>query len=150
MTVVAMAPARWSQSFIGIPYLDGGESFKAVDCGGLVKLVYRDCLNIELNMFNDVYVPDDVLATAQRVSNLQGHPPFTRHVTYGNEQEYDVVLMKALTEYQGVTHITDSHLGVVTAPGWILHIDRHSLSHQERLAKFEPRIVTIVRHDQLK
>lgn len=35
-------------SFIGIPYTDKGRTLKACDCYGLVKLYYKDILDVEL------------------------------------------------------------------------------------------------------
>lgn len=34
--------------FIGIPFVDGGRTFEGADCYGLVKLYYKNILNIEI------------------------------------------------------------------------------------------------------
>lgn len=40
--------ASWAQKYIGIPYRQCGRSLAGIDCYGLVWLVYRDVLGIEL------------------------------------------------------------------------------------------------------
>ena len=40
--------AQWVNDFVGIPYEVGGRSFLSIDCYGLVALVYRNKLGIEL------------------------------------------------------------------------------------------------------
>lgn len=43
--------------FIGIPFISNGRSFKGCDCYGLVKLYYKEVLNIE--------IPETVITSEQ-------------------------------------------------------------------------------------
>lgn len=40
-------PPKWAERFVGIPYLDGGDSGGGADCYGLVRLVYREVRRVE-------------------------------------------------------------------------------------------------------
>jgi cell wall-associated NlpC family hydrolase len=38
--------------FVGIPFIDGGDSYDGADCYGLIRLYYRDELGIEIPNFD--------------------------------------------------------------------------------------------------
>ncbi|RLC39124.1 hypothetical protein DRH27_00560 [Candidatus Falkowbacteria bacterium] len=42
---------EWIEKYIGIPYLSHGASFGAVDCFGLIRLVYQNERGVTLNVF---------------------------------------------------------------------------------------------------
>ncbi|NCC82352.1 MAG: hypothetical protein EOM04_08795 [Clostridia bacterium] len=45
----------WCEKYLGIPYVSLGRDFKGVDCYGLVYLVYKNELGIELPLVNTNY-----------------------------------------------------------------------------------------------
>lgn len=45
----------WWQKYIGIPFLDRGRTWQGVDCGGLLYLIYKTELNIDLPGFDCFY-----------------------------------------------------------------------------------------------
>lgn len=44
----------WVSNYIGIPYMEKGQSFEASDCLGLVELVYKNVLGITLPDYNHI------------------------------------------------------------------------------------------------
>jgi hypothetical protein len=45
----------WASDYIGIPFVDHGRTFGGCDCYGILRLVYRCELGIELPSYDDVY-----------------------------------------------------------------------------------------------
>ena len=46
----------WVERFIGIPYADKGRSRAGCDCWGLMALVYREYLGVELPSYEEQYL----------------------------------------------------------------------------------------------
>lgn len=108
--------------YVGIPYLDRGRGFCGLDCYGLLCLVYRELLGIELPAFDRHYVTTaDRRAIAELIAdNLSAW----REIPAGQEQAFDGVLMREL-QYP-------RHIGVVVQPGQLLHAERGETSRIER------------------
>jgi len=108
-------------SFVGIPYADKGRG-AAVDCWGLVLRVFREMRGIELPSYSESYVTaeDRVAIDALIAGELEPWMP----IEPGAEQTFDGVLMR---EGRFARHI-----GVVTRPGMVLHVERGGTSQIER------------------
>lgn len=106
--------------FVGIPWIDRGRSIIGCDCWGLVWIVYRELLRIELPSYHDRYVTSaDRAATAALVA---GELDPWEEIAAGQEMTFDVALMQG----------TPLHIGIVTAPGMMLHVESGETSRIER------------------
>ena len=116
-TVPGVVPLRWVEEFCRIPYVAGGRDARGCDCWGLVVLVFRHQAGMDLDAFTAIESTDG--ATVQMVITREAakwHP-----VSPGNETGFDVVVMRSIFEHNGRAGAADMHVGVVTAPGWLLH-----------------------------
>ena len=108
--------------YVGIPYLDRGRGICGLDCYGLVCLVYRELRGIDLPSYAEGYVTAaDRRAIARLVA---GGLSDWAVVKPGAEQAFDGCLMR-----EGA-HPT--HIGLVVAPGQVLHIERGQTSRIQR------------------
>lgn len=78
----------WASKYIGIPYVVRGETMDAIDCLGLVKLIYRDELGIELPDYNNIGT-ENLKATANEIATH-----FDGWVRVDEPKEYCAVLLK--------------------------------------------------------
>ncbi len=110
------------ERFVGIPYLDRGRSIVGLDCWGLLWMVYRELRGIELQSYAGRYVTGaDREATAQLI---KGELSAWREVAAGEEKTFDGVLMR-----EGKF---PRHIGIVTRPGMVLHVQEGETSRIER------------------
>lgn len=108
--------------FVGIPYLDKGRSIVGLDCWGLLYLVYRELRGIELPSYSESYVTGaDRVAMARLIA---GEMDDWQEIPAGQEKTFDGVLMR-----EGKF---PRHVGIVTAPGMLLHVEQGETSHIER------------------
>lgn len=108
--------------FVGIPYLDKGRSFVGLDCWGLLHLVFRELHGIELPSYAERYVTGaDREAMARLIANEMED---WQEVTPGREKTFDGVLMR-----EGKF---PRHIGIVTQPGMLLHVEQGETSRIER------------------
>lgn len=108
--------------FIGVPYLDKGRALAGCDCWGLVHQVFAELRGIELPSYAERYV---TAADREALARLiDGELDDWDAVAAGAEQAFDVVLMR-----EGRF---PRHVGVVTAPGLVLHVEPGRTSCIER------------------
>lgn len=106
--------------FVGIPYRDRGRDQDGCDCWGLVRLVYRDLLGIELPSYHDRYVT--AADRAALASLIAGEMDDWRQIESGTENTFDCVLMR-----EGKF---PRHVGLVVAPGLVLHVESENATSQ--------------------
>jgi cell wall-associated NlpC family hydrolase len=126
--------------YVGLPFIDGGRDVVGVDCWGLVWLANRDERCIELPIYSDRYTSaSDTVAINTLIKGEIG--PWVE-IAAGQEQPWDCVLIR-----EGRL---PRHIGLVVAPGRMLHIQRGFLSAIEnyRSSKFKDRVVGLYRHRQ--
>lgn len=107
--------------FVGIPYADKGRG-DAVDCWGLICRVFAEARGIALPSYSENYVTADDLQSIAVL--IAGELDPWQPVVAGEEMPFDCVLMKEC----GLPR----HIGVVTQPGLLLHVQRGETSLIER------------------
>ena len=103
---------------MAIPFVDGGRSPGGVDCWGLIYLVYRDMLGIELPSYGEISARD--LIRIRRTMNRESAVSTTWVPVQSDPQEFDVVGMRLP---DGATF---GHVGLVCGPRRVLHIEKAS------------------------
>lgn len=109
-------------AFIGIPYVDKGRDYGGADCWGLKYLVYRDVRGIELPAYSDRYATAADRAAIARF--IAGEMDDWTEIPHGKERPFDGVLMR-----EGKF---PRHIGTVTSPGQLLHVQPGMTSCIER------------------
>jgi cell wall-associated NlpC family hydrolase len=124
-------------AFIGIPYVDRGRDVAGCDCYGLLRLVYA-ARGIDLPSHDDRYATAADAAAMDRL--IAGELDDWREVERGTERALDGVLIR---EGRYVRHI-----GVVTSPGKVLHVQPGGTSRIEpyRVGLLAQRVVGFYRH----
>jgi cell wall-associated NlpC family hydrolase len=112
------------QAYIKLPYKDKGRGLDGVDCWGLVRLVYKDELGVDLPDHCDGYQSAEVVeGAAKMVSEEKAHwqEVDSREVTEG-----DVIVLRLAGH--------PVHLGVVIDSGrkLMLHVMKGSNSVVEK------------------
>ncbi len=133
------SPREWTRAYVGIPYADKGRDRDGVDCWGLVRLVYAELMGIELPSHADGYVTAAEAADVARAirGNMRPWSSVTR------PHALDVALMRIAG--------SEAHVGLVSAPGWMLHVHATidvALERTDTLV-WRRRIVGYYRHDQV-
>jgi|TARA_A100001391_G_scaffold50885_1_gene30943 cell wall-associated NlpC family hydrolase len=100
---------HWSAQFVGLPYADLGRSRAGVDCWGLAWLVY-DWLGIPLPTYEGGYAStEERREIAQLIEGAKSE--WTRVEV---PQDFDLVTIRR--------GLLESHIGIVVAPGRMLHV----------------------------
>lgn len=134
---------HWSRGFVGLPWQFAGRSRSGVDCWGLLWLVYRDVLGIEIASYarETTDAPEREQIAALMADELVKSPWVD--IGPGQEREFDMAIFKRA----GI----DSHVGVVVAPGRMLHITHGTDSRVERFdhGRWKAKLIGIRRHMDL-
>lgn len=100
----------WWTKYMEIPFLEKGRSMDGGDCWGLVGLIYKNELGIELPDYLDYYETTndrDILAqTIKDERNQHWESP-------DDKKEFDVIILNM----RGVP----MHVGVITKPNHMIH-----------------------------
>jgi cell wall-associated NlpC family hydrolase len=123
--------------FVGIPYADKGRG-PEYDCWGLLQAVMRELRGVELPSYSDKYVTaDDRRALADLIA---GELDPWEEIVAGQEQILDAVLMR-----EGRF---PRHVGIVTEPGKLLHVQEGHTSMIERYREgpLKARVVGFFRY----
>ena len=125
---------QWWNKYIGIPYTtEGRERDSGLDCWGLVRLVYKEELGIDLPTFTNTYHDTETQAEAlafgkEYWDNIEA------------QESGDVVIFRIAGEA--------SHVGIITIPGFFIHVREGQDSVVESLdsIKWRKRIEGIYRY----
>jgi cell wall-associated NlpC family hydrolase len=131
---------HWSVPYVGLPYKDHGRDRSGVDCWGLVVMVYRECVGIELPSLAEDYVsPDERAEIAELVEHKQQVGPWYE---VAEPQEWDVAFFRR-GKYA-------SHVGIVLRPGLMLHVpfDQACIENYTS-GQWAPRLTGFYRHLKL-
>lgn len=103
----------WWNNFVGIAYRPGGSDEKGCDCWGLVRLVYRRHFGIDLpGVVLDVTPGETPESTAIAPVLDLARDSFWERVSVPQPGDVAVFRVKG----------HDSHVGLVTTPGYMLHV----------------------------
>lgn len=127
--------------YVDLPWRTAGRARDGLDCWGLVWLVYREMLGIELPSGAGLYT-----TAADRRENariIAGGLPDWRQVPEDQAKPGDVVLMSR--------HGTACHVGLLARRGWLLHIREGLASYQvpvDRITREGYAVVGWFRHKE--
>lgn len=108
----------WTNDFIRVPFLDKGRSRTGSDCWGLVGLIYKELLGIELPSLLFYQDTKDGKAIKHIIEEECSR---WEEIALGEEKEYDVAVFRM----RGFP----SHVGVVYEPGKMIHCERGIGTH---------------------
>ena len=123
------------RKYIGIPFKDKGRDETGLDCWGLVRMIYKDKKNIELESrasdYTDVMDKNTVSQTIKTESE--------KWIKVENPQPFDVVVFRILG--------APMHVGLVTDANNMIHCESGSNSVIEsfKSLKWQNRIMGFYR-----
>lgn len=103
---------EWVNDYIGIPYVEDGRTRAGLDCWGLIVLVWREVYGRDLPVYDGPHWARDAdrrviaAAIALEVERYESVPA-------GSEREGDGIILRMAGH--------PLHVGLVVAPGWMLH-----------------------------
>lgn len=103
----------WTDDYSEIPFLCDGRTRTGLDCGGLVMLVYRERLGVELPEYKGALV--DMSMGGLRKAHEIIKAELSRWVKVDRPQEFDVVSVRA-------GGLDGGHVGIVCGRSEMLHI----------------------------
>lgn len=108
----------WVNRYLHLPFVDGGRDNNGVDCWGLVQLVYRQELQIELPSYSEISAEDLIKVARQITVGKDGEA--WQNVAPETIKPFDICVMR----FFGRKSI--GHVGIV--------VDRKTIFHVERVA----------------
>lgn len=132
-----ITPPTWTADYIGLPFKEKGRDRSGVDCWGLVRLVLGEQWGIALPSYTDHYAC--ALERKEIARLIAGEKGAWRDVGRGAERPGDVLLIRQVGD--------ECHVGLVVAPGLMLHVEAGIDAALERYdgLKWRPRVVGIYR-----
>lgn len=132
-----------------IPFVNPGYSLNGCHCWGLVWLVYYLELKIELGKYTE-YTASQVRQSAKTIGSQRFLAPWVPVV--GTYREFDVLVMSYNgwedKEYLGKVA---GHVGIISSPGYVLHVEEGINSVNMRLtdARIRNRQLGAYRHESM-
>ena len=129
----------WASRYVGIPFVPHGETHDGVDCWGLLSLVYWEVFKRPLPPYPgirwNVGQDEGPIADGARQYMTQFEP-----VELGREQVGDGVMLRMAG--------LPVHVGLVVAPGWMLHasIGAASVIESFQRSTWKKRVLGIYRY----
>lgn len=130
----------WVSAYVGLPFKEGGRNRDGLDCYGLLRLVINERFEGGVPEYEGIaYRPgeDRSLLAALMDERIR----LWRPIAKGDEQPGDGVLLRVMGR--------PIHVGVVVAPGFMLHIEKNCDSVLERFtagSRWERRVLGFYRH----
>jgi cell wall-associated NlpC family hydrolase len=114
----------WVAPYVGIPYVPGGRTLQGADCWGLYSLVMAERFGLALPPYEGPNWASGASARAVAASAADYARQFDQ-VPAGAEREGDAILLR--------TYGMPVHLGLVVAPGLMLHAEEY---HSSVIARY--------------
>lgn len=103
----------WLDPYMRIPFRDRGRDRQTgADCYGLARLILWEQAGVDMPAF-------DALESEERAETIAREAEMLIPILPGEEKRFDLVVLRAI---DGRTS-SDSHLGLVTRPGWLVHTE---------------------------
>lgn len=112
---------HWAVKYLGMPYKDQGRDFEGVDCWGLIWLVYTTEGVAEIPSYGTM--SQHTIQEAMKTIQADSAGKDWVQVVPGTEEEFDVVLLDAPLRLENRLRLIPFHVGVVTSPGVMMHIE---------------------------
>jgi cell wall-associated NlpC family hydrolase len=116
----------WADQYVGLPFRKGGRDRTGLDCYGLVRLVLAEQAGVILDRFD--YVID-----VSEAARVRGYVQGFRAVARDEAQALDLVIVNEPVLSAGRWVRAPIHIGILAAPGLLLHINKNTLSRVDRL-----------------
>ena len=131
----------WVADYVGLPFKEHGRDRDGTDCFGLVRAVLAERFGLHLPAYVEGYASTEDAEDIARI--IRGEMAPWRPVPAGAERPGDVVLTRMLNH--------PMHVGLVVAPGWMLHIEEGIDADLDRYdgARWRRRMIGIYRHRDL-
>jgi len=104
---------EWTADYIGLPFREKGRDRDGLDCWGLVRLVLAEQFGVLLPSYADDYAC--TLEVSENARLISGRKGDWSEVPAGEERAGDVLLLRMAGH--------ECHVGIVVAPGIMLHIE---------------------------
>lgn len=138
MTKSTSKPIKTAR-YLSIPYKFNGDTFAGCDCYGLISLVLREELGIEIAQFK---MYDSYRDVDEGVFVEHSEDEFTP-VAENEIQPFDVLLV--YTDRASPTHV-----GIYIGNGRFLHITRHTRrAIVEKVSIWRDKLYAVYRHKEL-
>lgn len=130
----------WANAYLGIPWRAHGASRDGADCWGLVRLVYRERLGLELPNYSASYVTAEERCEIQ--ATIAGERGAGAWREVDAERAFDVALFRIMG------HV--SHVAIVVGDGLALHAERGADSGliRYREGRWASRLCGFQRHKE--
>ncbi|GJE00539.1 NlpC/P60 family protein [Methylobacterium isbiliense] len=134
---------HWSTSYVGLPWLEKGDTRAGVSCWGLCQIVYRDLAGIVLPSYGDRFACSAEQAEVQAIIRGATSGPAWAPVALEDARDLDV----AVFAVAGL----DAHVGLICGPGRMLHIThgQDSAIVDYRAGRWAHRLSGIYRHAEM-
>jgi sulfur carrier protein ThiS len=118
------------EQYIGLPYAEKGRDVSGVDCWGLVRLIYKNELQIDLPSFSVEYTQTDTARIEELIAQYKEGWQEAQEPAVGS-----IVLFRVFGN--------ESHVGVVVSPTHFIHVRENQDSVIESLnsASWARRVV---------
>lgn len=135
-----MTIPTWVGDYIGLPYKDKGRSTDGYDCWGLVKLIYKERLDIELPSYTEYYDNSKDSESLGPLVLKEKEKENWKEITKLDIQTYDVVILRVRNQ--------PMHIGVIVDNPIFVHIEEglNSIIDQYESRRWIHRIIGFYRY----
>lgn len=109
----------WVEEYMKIPFKKDGMTRDGLNCYGLVRIIMLDRCGIEIPAFEEISSHELALVEGT-INEGKNHTRWVP-VDVGLEKIYDVGVFKELCVVDKKIRAMAIHVGIVVAPGWVLH-----------------------------